>query len=223
MQLYCDFDGTITREDATDYVLSRLADPEWELIEQEWKAGKIGSAECMRRQIALIRADRAELDAALDDIAIDPYFISFADFCRTNAIHITIVSDGVDYFIRRILSRIGLQHLPIIANQLVFAPDGLVLESPYAATDCRAASGVCKCRVVALGSEPRIYVGDGRSDFCVSEMPEIVFAKKALAIHCAQNAIPYIGYEDFSHVIQGLERILPQSMPYIGTAFPILS
>ena len=153
MQLYCDFDGTITTQDATDYILTRLADPEWELIEQEWKAGHIGSAECMRRQIALIRADQQTLDATLDEIAIDPYFVEFTSFCRENGIHITIVSDGVDYFIRRILSRVGLQHLPIIANQFSITLQGFTLHSPNAAADCRSASGVCKCRVVALGAE----------------------------------------------------------------------
>ena len=215
MQLYCDFDGTITQQDATDYVLSRLADPEWELIESEWKAGHIGSAECMRRQIALIRATPETLDATLDEIAIDPYFVSFVEFCREHSIAVTIVSDGVDYFIRRILSRVRLEHLPILANQLVISEGSYLLTSPNASADCRSASGVCKCRVVALGGEPRIYIGDGRSDFCVSNKLEIVFAKQSLAVYCAQHAIPFIAYENFSHITTALRHLLPRAVPYI--------
>ena len=166
MQLYCDFDGTISQDDATDFILNRLADPEWRSIEQEWRSGKIGSAECMARQIALIKANRATLDATLDQIAIDPYFVEFIAYCQMNAITVTIVSDGVDYFIRRILSRVGLNHLPIIANRLVIGDTGgFELLSPYARTDCSSASGVCKCRVVDDGQEPRIYIGDGTFGF----------------------------------------------------------
>ncbi len=215
MQLYCDFDGTISREDATDAILSQLADPSWMQIEAEWKAGLMGSRECMQRQIPLIRATHAELDAALDAIALDEHFVAFAEFCNDNAIDMMIVSDGVDYFIRRILSRVGLQHLPIIANQLQFTESGYTLQSPYADMGCASASGVCKCKVVARGREPRIYVGDGRSDFCVSEKPEIVFAKKSLATYCAQNAIPFIAYDDFSDVQEALGRLIAQPAQHL--------
>ena len=199
MRVYSDFDGTITEEDATDFVLSRLANPEWQIIENEWKAGHIGSAECMRRQIALIKASPEQLDETLDQVHIDPHFVSFVQFCEDNGLQLTVISDGVDYFIRRILCRIGLEHLPVIANELTMTQGGgWQLASPYSTASCTSAAGVCKCKVVATGAEPRIYVGDGRSDFCVSNKPEITFAKGSLATFCAQNVIPYIGYQDFS-------------------------
>ena len=210
MHVYCDFDGTITREDATDFVLSRLAAPEWETIEAEWKAGRIGSAECMRRQIPLIEADRATLNATLDAIPVDPYFAEFVGFCEDAGMEVKVVSDGVDYFIHRILARMGLSHLPVLANHLVMTgKGGYQLSSPYALAGCQSASGVCKCALVDTGREPRVYVGDGRSDFCVSEKPEIVFAKASLATYCAHNAIPFIAYEDFSDVQMALGRLLP--------------
>ena len=77
MQVFCDFDGTISIEDATDMVLSRFAGSEWEDIERQWKQGLIGSAECMRRQIALIQASRKDLDDLLDTVSIDPALRSF--------------------------------------------------------------------------------------------------------------------------------------------------
>ena len=209
MHVYSDFDGTITHEDATDFILTRLAKPEWEAIEEEWKAGRIGSAECMRRQIALIEATPAQLNATLDEVHIDPGFVTFAQFCEENALQLTVISDGVDYFIRRILKRVGLDHLPIIANELSMTEQGgWQLGSPYSAASCTSASGVCKCKVVATGVEPRVYIGDGRSDFCVSNKPEIVFAKDSLAIFCGQNATPYIGFEDFGDVMMSLQRLL---------------
>lgn len=209
MQLFCDFDGTISRQDTVDTVLSRHAPPDWEAIEEEWKQGQIGSAECMQRQIALLNGDLDTLNATLDGIEIDASFEAFVDFCHQSAIDITIVSDGVDYFIQRILGRVGLSHLPVIANHLVKTETGFALATPYADRKCVSGAGVCKCRLVEGSTEPRIYVGDGRSDFCVSEEPEIVFAKSSLASYCAMHAIPFISYEDFSDVAMALGRLLP--------------
>jgi len=72
--ILCDFDGTIATEDVTDSLLTRFADPAWQTIEAEWKAGRIGSRECMTRQVALIRATREDIDRLLDTIEIDPDF-----------------------------------------------------------------------------------------------------------------------------------------------------
>ena len=223
MHVYSDFDGTITQQDATDFILTRLAKPEWEAIEDEWKAGKIGSAECMRRQIPLIAADQATLDATLDQVSIDVGFADFAKFCDQNQIQISIISDGVDYFIKRILKRIGLDHLPVIANHLVLHADGSYeLQSPFAKIDCASAAGVCKCAVVEKAAEPRIYVGDGRSDFCVSNKPEIVFAKGSLAAFCGKNATPYIGFDDFGDVTMALQRLLAVTT-HVPTSAPLFS
>jgi 2,3-diketo-5-methylthio-1-phosphopentane phosphatase len=178
----------------------------------------------MRRQIPLITASKAELDAALDQIKIDPAFADFVRFCAANFITVSIISDGVDYFIERILARIGLAHVPVIANHLVMHADGsYALTAPYSAASCASAAGVCKCRVVASGLEPRIYVGDGRSDFCVSSNPEIVFAKASLATYCAQNAIPFIGYEDFSDVTFSLQRLVAGAARHAAHAAPSFS
>lgn len=208
MQLYCDFDGTISLEDVTDLVLEHLADAQWLELEAQWKAGEIGSRECMQRQIALIRASRRELDELLDQARIDPHFAEFAAFCERSGIDVTIVSDGVDYFIARMLARAGLQHLPIMANHLEMTPQGYQLHAPFARQNCRSAAGVCKCEIVSRGSQPRIFVGDGRSDFCVSILPEIVFAKGKLAQHCASQAIPFIAYRQFDEVQTALARLI---------------
>src|SRR5713101_4853019 len=177
MPVFCDFDGTISIQDATDLILSRFASPDWERIEEEWKQGAIGSAECMQRQVALIRATKRQLDAALDEIDIDPSFPAFASFCRSRGIPLTIVSDGVDYFIHRILARHGLAQLPVTANRLTLC--GLnghtryYLASPFSGATCACADGMCTCRAVALPSEMRVYGGDRPSGFSIHTNPDL--------------------------------------------------
>ena len=74
--VFVDFDGTIAPQDTTDLILERFADPAWRDIEEEWRAGRIGSRECMVRQIDLIRAIEEELDAFINEIEIDPGFLT---------------------------------------------------------------------------------------------------------------------------------------------------
>lgn len=211
MQVFCDFDGTISIGDATDQVLSRFADPDWETIEQEWSRGSIGSAECMRRQIALVRTTPHDLDAFLDTVPIDPGFPAFLTVCKARGISVTVVSDGVGYFIRRILARHNIFDLPIIANVLARRqePEGVVysLDQPFADRTCNAGSGVCKCAVVEDGGWT-IYIGDGRSDFCVSDKADIVFAKDKLAEHCSRQAIPFIKFDTFTDLLPRMTSIL---------------
>jgi 2,3-diketo-5-methylthio-1-phosphopentane phosphatase len=212
MRVFCDFDGTVSVEDATDLVLSRFADPKWQDVEKLWKQGLIGSAECMRRQIALIRASRQQLDELLDTVSIDPGFLDFLSFCIKHGLPVAIVSDGVDYFIKRILARHGSHSLPIIANVLKHAPvdgrDAYSLSSPFAEPGCASRAGVCKCRTIA-GDGPCIFVGDGRSDFCVSDKPDVVFAKGALSDFCTMRGIPFVSYDSFAEIPLILEEMLP--------------
>ncbi|TCL71782.1 MtnX-like HAD-IB family phosphatase [Rhizobium sp. BK251] len=212
MRVFCDFDGTISVDDATDVVLSRFASSEWQAIEGQWKQGLIGSAECMRRQIALIRASKRELDDLLDTVPIDPGFSDFLDVCAGLGLPVSIVSDGVDYFIHRILANNGIGVLPIIANRLVSlrGEGGTVysLTAPFSSPTCTADAGVCKCAVIE-GTARQIYIGDGRSDFCVSAKASIVFAKGKLVDHCIEQGIPFYGFTDFTDLLQTFKSVLP--------------
>ena len=69
--LFLDFDGTISRRDAVDAILETYADPKWLTFEAEWRAGRMGSRDCLRAQMALVRASRKQIDALLDEIGID--------------------------------------------------------------------------------------------------------------------------------------------------------
>lgn len=216
MHIICDFDGTISQGDTTDLVLSALADPAWRAIEDDWLAGKITAAACMRAQVALIGGTEADLDAVLDGVELDPGFVDFLAFCRDRRLAISIVSDGVDRFIHRILERHGLGRLcdVVFANRLAGAPGARTLKQPYAREGCAAGSGVCKCAMAGAWSEPKwpltVYVGDGRSDFCVSARADVLFAKGALADYAAGRAQPFIPFETFDDVRRALETRLGQ-------------
>jgi 2-hydroxy-3-keto-5-methylthiopentenyl-1-phosphate phosphatase len=215
LKVLCDFDGTITKVDTADAIFTRFAAPAWHDIEALWEAGEIGSAECMRRQMELIDASLPELDDALDALEIDPAFPAFNQFCIAHNIELIVVSDGVDYFIRRILQRAGLR-LPIRANRLIHrGRRSFSLAHPHKVQDCASGAGTCKCaRAAAEGVSYRtILIGDGRSDFCVAHEADVVFAKKSLLRYTQEQGIPALEYSTFADVQFLFETLLPARQP----------
>jgi 2-hydroxy-3-keto-5-methylthiopentenyl-1-phosphate phosphatase len=208
MRIFCDFDGTISRADTTDHILSLFAGPQWEDLEQDWLAGRITAAACMRAQIALITADDSQLDQALDEVPLTPGFPEFAAWCAGRGLALSIVSDGVDYFIRRILDRYGLAGLPVISNRLAGDAAGRDLDQPWRRAGCAAGSGVCKCAVVDAAGEPGplVFIGDGRSDFCVSARADILFARDSLAAYAADRGMGFHPFDDFNQVTRILDQ-----------------
>jgi 2-hydroxy-3-keto-5-methylthiopentenyl-1-phosphate phosphatase len=75
---------------------------------------------------------------------------------------------------------------------------------PYQSDHC-GACGNCKLdyaeRVREKGARI-IYIGDGHSDRCASEVADIVFAKDVLAEHCRKQGMPYLPFTDFNDIIR---------------------
>lgn len=220
MRVLCDFDGTITRQDSTDFVLEALAVPPWRVLQSEWEAGRLSGAECMRGQVALIGGSAAELDAVLDRVQLDPGFVTFADWCEARGLELNIVSDGVDYFIARILARHGLERLPVTANRLAGAPGGWTLEHPPKPADCAARAGVCKCAAAPRPptDETVVFVGDGRSDFCVAGRADVLFAKGVLAAHAQALPKAYLPFDTFHDVLRSLAVLVGEHPTMLGDA-----
>jgi len=199
MRVFVDFDGTISVGDTTDLILERFADSAWKAVEADWVAGRIGSRECLARQIDLVRASPEALDAFLQGAAIDPHFPEFVALCRKHGLRPTVVSDGLDRVVTTMLARAGID-LPIIANRLEWlGGERWRLGFPHARSDCRTTAGNCKC--VALGAEPatvRILIGDGRSDFCAAQTAHLVLAKGDLLEHCRRHDIAHVPFGNFA-------------------------
>ncbi|MEO8340596.1 MAG: HAD-IB family phosphatase [Nitrospirota bacterium] len=115
-EVFCDFDGTITRVDATDAMLEAFALPAWRDWEQRWVNGEITSQECLSRQIELIQADRETLVRFADDLPIDEGIIALDRRCAEEGVPLTIVSDGIDLIVEAVLHRHNLLHLPVFSK-----------------------------------------------------------------------------------------------------------
>ena len=61
-----------------------------------------------------------------------------------------------------------------------------------------------------------VYVGDGRSDFCVSSRADILFAKGALADHCAAQGRSYFPFDTFHDVRRRLTMLVGETPAVLG-------
>jgi 2,3-diketo-5-methylthio-1-phosphopentane phosphatase len=215
--LFLDFDGTITRRDAVDVILETYADSKWLAFEAEWRAGQIGSRDCLRAQMALVRATRKQLDALLDEIEIDEGLLALLEMCAARDIPAHIVSDGFDYCIRRILSRTSRRIPALLRGGRVCAARlearGRLwrTEFPYFHQTCGHGCATCKPAVMRLlnsTNAPAIFVGDGLSDQYAVESADLVYAKNELARFCREESIEHTSYHDLAGVAAHLERRL---------------
>jgi 2,3-diketo-5-methylthio-1-phosphopentane phosphatase len=210
--ILCDFDGTVTVEDTTDTLLERFGRDGWEALEDDWRAGKIGSHDCMAGQVALLDMNHDEFDAHLAERALDPQFADFVDTAREYKVPIEILSDGLDYAIHNILRRAGLDSLPVVSNRLQQVGEReWSLEFPNASATCRVASGTCKCARATRAQNTRkrvLLIGDGASDFCVAEAADFVFAKGKLIAHCIAKRIPHAPITSFADALNLLPALL---------------
>src|SRR5882724_7363024 len=93
--IFFDFDGTITKRDTTDAVLEAFAMPPWQDIEEDWVAGRIGSRECMTRQLALVKASESDLNALLDSLEICWNIAKSITSPRISSATVSIISSRV--------------------------------------------------------------------------------------------------------------------------------
>ena len=198
INVYVDFDGTIAPDEPTDQLFERFADPAWRTIDEAWLAGRMTSWDATAQKVALLRASPEEIHDFLRTMSIDPCFADFVDLCRSHAIGVTVVSDGLDLVLRTMLSMAGLT-LPCKANQLVWRGDNRWAAAfPYRSSACSFRLGNCKCAHRQPGAALDVMVGDGRSDFCIAQHCQLVIAKGSLLRRCQEQALPHIAMRGFA-------------------------
>jgi 2,3-diketo-5-methylthio-1-phosphopentane phosphatase len=214
--VFTDFDGTITQLDVTDEILSQLAHPSWQEVEQEWTRGLIGSRECLERQIALVDASAEELDALIDAVPIDPAFAAFSRFTRKRGIPLYVLSEGFDYVIVRILKRAGVNGpvrngTHMFSSALRLEGRRLIPSFPHSAQPCEHGCATCKAALLrrfGKGKFPVIFVGDGLSDRFAVDEADVVFAKRQLLAYCQEHGKACHPFDTFAEVEQAIALLM---------------
>ncbi|MFH1687482.1 MAG: MtnX-like HAD-IB family phosphatase [bacterium] len=209
--VFCDFDGTITRRDVGYNLFKHFSAGRSDEIVPLWKNGLLTTRECLLQEAAMCRVETSEVAGYLDEFQLNAGFEEFASRCRRHNIDLTIVSDGLDFYINRILGRYQLDYLPLIANHGCIVGDAIKIEFPHDNTSCRRC-GSCKGERIREYRQQQdhevlvVFVGDGLSDVCAAAEADVVLAKKDLERHCRMNNIDFTPYDDFHDVTRYLRE-----------------
>lgn len=210
LNFICDFDSTITKQDTIKTFFHYYTGDKWLVAEKKWEIGEIGSMQCVEEQVLLLpNLSYKQIDEfLLKNIQIDETFLEFYSFIKKNEHYLTIVSDGFDYFITKILEKHGILDVPCFSNKFCCENDVISIKFPYTSTSCLRKMGTCKCQVadkIKKEDCTSVYIGDGLSDCCVSNNIDFVFAKDSLLEHCrTKRGKNFCEFRDFRDILKSI-------------------
>lgn len=212
-KIFIDFDGTITTEDVGEMMFLKFGDAQKanDIIDL-WIDNEINSVQSWQMLCKTVQNfDSIKFDEFINKIQIDEHFKTFEKFCGKNNIDIAILSDGLDYYIDRILAKEGFDHLKRFSNKLTFDDtNNLVPVFPYTDENCSTCANCKRNHIINNSSDNdfTIYVGDGYSDTCPAQYCDFIFAKHSLLKYCEKNRISYFPFDNFSDVQKRVEELI---------------
>ena len=222
VRIFVDFDGTVTREDVGNAFFHAFGGERCDEIVRTYRAGRISAADCFTLEAeAMGEFRRSDAEAFARSCPIDESFASLVSFARVRGYDLTVVSDGLDFYLREILGANGLAEVRFFGNQAEFVPgskDGnsrLRLAFPFSDAECTRCA-CCKRNLMLTRSSDEdiiVLVGEGYSDTCPASYADVVFAKKDLRKFCQAQNISYFPYGDFQDVVRRLETLTKHGKP----------
>ena len=204
-----DFDGTITEEDASFFLLDAFAQGNWRRLLQQYKEHRISVGEFNTRAFAMVRADKHKLLEALQgNVKVRAGFHELVSYCLEKGLRLVIVSNGLDFYIRTVLKDVGLGDLEVHAAQASFSPAGMQVR--YVGPDGKTVNDEFKEAYMEsfLGLGYRvIYIGNGDSDVGPARRAYRAFATGDLLAYGRENNLNCKPFKDFREVVEDLERM----------------
>jgi len=208
---FIDFDGTAAQEIASERLLERFAQGDWQAWDVLLAKKKISLRECVARQFSMLVGSQAEMTRFCErDLYLREGFADFMSHCRSRKHTVVIVSEALDFMIKAILNREGFGEIPVYSDRALFQEGFVKVEFPFAHADCSCRAGICKKSQVLAHrdrADVSVYIGDGTNDFCPAQETNIIFARRRLAEAYQAHQIRYYPFEDFYQVTRTLQQM----------------
>ncbi len=203
----CDFDGTVTVEDASFAILDACIPGQWRDLFERYQHQEVTLGEFNANVFAMVKADRKQLLEIVDaHVRTRDGFSEFIDFCRKVNYRTVFVSNGLDFYIDYILHKCGISNAEIHASVTEFTPDGLSVQ--HRGPDGKVLDDEVKSAYTDYFRQSGyrvVYIGDGHSDIESARKSDYVFATGSLIDYCRKEDLPYTPFDDFFQVIQVME------------------
>lgn len=215
IKIFCDFDGTITTKDVGEHMFYEFGDSKKAYsIFQRWVDKEIDSAQEWTELLDLVKdLTENKFNEFLSTIEIRYGFEEFVKFCIDNEIQLTILSDGMDFYIKKVFEINGFQKLKFYSNSLIFTDNGPKVSFPYSDEECKDCANCKRNHIIENSSDEdiTIYIGDGYSDTCPVQYVDYIFAKETLLKFCEKERISYFPFKNFKDVIARISPLLEKS------------
>lgn len=212
IKIFCDFDGTITTKDVGEHMFLEFGDSDKAYsIFQRWVRKEIDSAQEWTELLELVKdLTKEQFDSFLETIEIVYGFKEFVQFCDQNNLDIIILSDGMDYYIKKILDSNGFDNLVFHSNKMIFTEGGPKASFPHSDEECKDCANCKRNHIIENSSDEdiTIYIGDGYSDTCPVQYVDFIFAKKTLLKFCEKERISYYPFKNFKDVVNRIKPLL---------------
>jgi 2-hydroxy-3-keto-5-methylthiopentenyl-1-phosphate phosphatase len=219
LSVVLDFDGTLVDPNVAIVLVTEFA-PDGARVAHEidllLHEGKIGLREAWQRQAALLPGDRiGEMGQFVrQNVPLRKGAHELLDLLGRHQVPVTVVSGGLDFYIREVLDREHLD-LPILSDTLVIEPSGVAhVAHPHGHPTCRIC-GICKAGVVEGVEAGRrtVFIADGSTDRYGAEVADLIFARRRLLEYCHRAGLACYPFEDFEPVTAQLRRWLEDGEP----------
>ncbi len=208
--IQCDFDGTITTENADVRLLEAFAGEGWQRYVEDYRQGLLSVERQNKASHTYLRGDRETYTCFVrEQIQMREGFPELVAFCRQRGLPLVIVSVGCDYYIEALLDKFGLKGLPVYCAKTRFTPAGVLVDyfSPDGGHLLEAGFKRTHAELFRRRGHEIIYIGDGQSDCDAASLASHIFARGDLLEHCRRRGLPYHRYENFRDVLAVLEAI----------------
>jgi 2-hydroxy-3-keto-5-methylthiopentenyl-1-phosphate phosphatase len=215
VRVFCDFDGTVcTRDIGENFFRDFAGERAIEIVRLLIK-GEINAREWLQLECEAIPSlHRKEFEQYIDQYSVDPYFVEFIRSCEKKNVAVTILSDGLDLYIKRVLSNAGLDHVSFFSNRAEFigtnGTSKIAVTFPYTDAECYLCGNCKRNHMLSASADEDIivYVGDGFSDRCPVRYADFVFAKRHLIKYCQEQNITYFDFNNFDDVQKKMDEIV---------------
>jgi HAD superfamily phosphoserine phosphatase-like hydrolase len=206
--IFSDFDGTITKQDVLDDVITKIFSFDiYKKVENELLTDKLKYEDYLYKMFDGINYDLNNISTDL----IDEYFCIFYEW---------IINNNVDFFILSSGFKKIIQHLiPYVDSNLIFGNDVTIDANKwkvilYEENNKKSINKVEVINKLKKDNCKTVFIGDGLSDFKVIGNVDYLFCKKYSLLHqkCIDNNSEHIVYDNFNDVLQKITRLFDKKL-----------
>ena len=215
LAVFLDFDDTVTVQNVAHSLFKRFIPEPAAKYTAMYRSGEITFREYQEKSFNAIDVPLELIqEAAALETTLRPGFDLLVRRLQQSGSPVTIVSAGLDLYIRPVLERAGFGALTLVcasATQNGTSGDRFRYDYSAGSGTCSGDWATCKC--AALESAERgaatVFVGDGStSDVCAARKADYVFARERLLKHCRENGTTATPFEDFFTIAEFVAHLI---------------